>query len=38
MNAGMAITETLAHLDLLVARGWLDVVHDGAGTARFRRR
>jgi glyoxylase-like metal-dependent hydrolase (beta-lactamase superfamily II) len=37
MNAGMAITETLAHLDLLVARGWLDVVHDDAGTARFGR-
>jgi glyoxylase-like metal-dependent hydrolase (beta-lactamase superfamily II) len=38
MNAGMAITETLAHLDVLVVRGWLDVVHDDAGTARFRRR
>jgi glyoxylase-like metal-dependent hydrolase (beta-lactamase superfamily II) len=38
MNAGMAITETLAHLDLLVARGWLGVVHDDAGTARFHRR
>jgi glyoxylase-like metal-dependent hydrolase (beta-lactamase superfamily II) len=38
LDAGMAITETLAHLDVLVVREWLSVTHDDEGAAHFARR
>jgi glyoxylase-like metal-dependent hydrolase (beta-lactamase superfamily II) len=36
-NRMLAVTETLAHLDVLVARGWLSVTNTADGVAHFSR-
>jgi glyoxylase-like metal-dependent hydrolase (beta-lactamase superfamily II) len=36
-NGMLTVTETLAHLDVLVVRGWLTAADDADGVTRYRR-